>query len=327
VPEEGGALAGVRVVDTATLIAGPMVGTYLGELGADVIKVEQPGAGDPLRTWGAAKDGIGLVWKSVSRNKRCVTLDLRQGEGQAVLHELLDGADVVILGSRPSALARWGLSPADVLARHPGLIVLHVSGYGAGGPFSDRPGYGTLAEAMSGFAHLVGEPDGPPSLPPFMLADGVAALTATNAVTAALYHRDVRGGGGQVIDVNLIEPLARLIESATLSYDQPGGQPPAVRQPLRRQRAAELLPDQGRRLGGDIVGLAADGAACVRRRRPSGHGRRPRLLQPGRSPGPRRRDRPRGGRLDRAAVHRRRHGDLPGQRLCHRPRLRRRGPA
>ncbi|HEY3882646.1 MAG TPA: CoA transferase [Trebonia sp.] len=224
-PEEGGALAGVRVVDTATLIAGPMVGTYLGELGADVIKVEQPGAGDPLRTWGAAKDGIGLVWKSVSRNKRCVTLDLRQGEGQAVLHELLDGADVVILGSRPSALARWGLSPADVLARHPGLIVLHVSGYGAGGPFSDRPGYGTLAEAMSGFAHLVGEPDGPPSLPPFMLADGVAALTATNAVTAALYHRDVRGGGGQVIDVNLIEPLARLIESATLSCDQLGVSP------------------------------------------------------------------------------------------------------
>ncbi|QFG20220.1 CaiB/BaiF CoA-transferase family protein [Actinomadura sp. WMMB 499] len=224
-PEGRGALAGIRVTDTATLIAGPMVGSYLGELGAEVVKVEQPGAGDPLRTWGDAKDGIGLVWKSVSRNKRCVTLDLRQKDGQEVLEELIARSDVLVLGSRPSALARWGLTPADVLARHPGLIVLHVSGYGAGGPFSDRPGYGTLAEAMSGFAHLVGEPDGPPALPPFMLADGVAALAATHAVLAALYHRDVRGGGGQVIDVNLIEPLARLIESATLSYDQLGVNP------------------------------------------------------------------------------------------------------
>ncbi|MER5916690.1 CoA transferase [Streptomyces sp. NPDC001982] len=221
----GGALAGIRVIDTATLIAGPMVATNLGEYGADVIKVEQPGVGDPLRTWGDAKDGIGLVWKSVSRNKRCVTLDLRQPEGQQLLHELLDHSDVLVLGSRPSALARWGLMPADILARHPRLIVLHVSGYGEGGPFSNRPGYGTLAEAMSGFAHLVGEPDRPPSLPPFMLADGVAALAATHAVLAALYHRDVRGGGGQVIDVNLIEPLARLIESATLSFDQLGVNP------------------------------------------------------------------------------------------------------
>jgi crotonobetainyl-CoA:carnitine CoA-transferase CaiB-like acyl-CoA transferase len=131
-------------------------------------------------------------------------------------------SDVLILGSRPSALARWGLEPARLVERHPRLVVLHVSGYGADGPDSDKPGYGTLAEAMSGFAHLVGEPDGPPSLPPFMLADGVAALSAAGAVMAALYHRDARGGRGQHIDVNLIEPLARLIESATLEYDQFG---------------------------------------------------------------------------------------------------------
>ncbi|MFF3467198.1 CaiB/BaiF CoA transferase family protein [Streptomyces sp. NPDC001984] len=216
------ALQGIRVIDAATLVAGPMVATNLGELGAEVIKVEQPGTGDPLRTWGDMKNGLGLVWKSVSRNKQCVTLDLRAAEGQALLHQLLDLADVVILGSRPSALARWGLTPADVVARHPRLVVLHVSGYGAGGPYSDKPGYGTLAEAMSGFAHLVGEPGGPPSLPPFMLADGVASLAATHAVLAALYHRDVHGGQGQVVDVNLIEPLARLIESATLAYDQLG---------------------------------------------------------------------------------------------------------
>lgn len=213
------------MLDTATLIAGPMVATNLGEMGADIIKIEQPGVGDPLRTWGDAKDGLGLVWKSVSRNKRCVTLDLRQEAGQDLLHRLIEKSDVLILGSRPSALQRWGLAPHDVLTRHPHVVVLHVSGYGEGGPFSNKPGYGTLAEAMSGFAHLVGQPAGPPSLPPFMLADGVAALSATHAVVAALYHRDARGGPGQVIDVNLIEPLARLIESATLSFDQLGVSP------------------------------------------------------------------------------------------------------
>jgi crotonobetainyl-CoA:carnitine CoA-transferase CaiB-like acyl-CoA transferase len=222
VPDQPSALSGIRIIDAATLIAGPMVATSLGELGAEVIKIEQPGVGDPLRSWGQRKDGFGLVWKSVSRNKRCITLDLRQEAGQQLLHRLLEVSDVLILGSRPSALAKWGLEPATLVARHPRLVVLHVSGYGSGGPDSDKPGYGTLAEAMSGFAHLVGEPDGPPSLPPFMLADGVAALSAATAVMAALYHRDAGGGPGQNIDVNLIEPLARLIESATLTYDQLG---------------------------------------------------------------------------------------------------------
>jgi crotonobetainyl-CoA:carnitine CoA-transferase CaiB-like acyl-CoA transferase len=220
-----GALDGIRVIDAATLAAGPLVATALGEFGADVIKVEQPGVGDPLRRWGAQKDGIGLVWKSVSRNKRCVTLDLRQTEGQDLLHRLLDCSDVLVLNNRPSALARWHLDPAALVARHPQLIVAHISGFGAGGPYSDRPGFGTLAEAMSGFAHTTGEADGPPTLPTFMLADGVASLTATGAVLAALHHRDVSGGTGQVIDVNLIEPLSRLIESATLTFDQLGWSP------------------------------------------------------------------------------------------------------
>lgn len=219
------ALAGVRVVDAATLAAGPLAATTLGEFGADVIKIEQPGSGDPLRRWGEQKTGTGLVWKSVSRNKRTVTLDLRKPEGQAILHRLLDSADVLILNSRPSALERWDLAPADVVARHPRLIVVHVTGFGAGGPDSDRPGFGTLAEAMSGFAHVTGQPDGPPTLPPFMLADGLASMAATSAVLTALYHRDVHGGGGQWIDVNLIEPLARLIESATLTFDQLGWSP------------------------------------------------------------------------------------------------------
>jgi crotonobetainyl-CoA:carnitine CoA-transferase CaiB-like acyl-CoA transferase len=223
-----GALHGIRVIDAATLAAGPMVATALGEYGAEVIKVEQPGAGDPLRTWGECRDGIGLVWKSMSRNKRCVTLDLRQTEGQEVLHRLLDVSDVLVVNARPSALARWGLDYEAIHAAHPHVVMLHVSGYGRGGPASDRPGFGTLAEAMSGFAHLTGQPEGPPTLPPFMLADGVAALAATYAVTMALYHRDVHGAGGQLVDVNLIEPLARLMESATLAYDQLGVVPQRV---------------------------------------------------------------------------------------------------
>jgi crotonobetainyl-CoA:carnitine CoA-transferase CaiB-like acyl-CoA transferase len=217
-----GPLHGLRVIESATLAAGPMVGTALGEYGAEVIKVEQPGAGDPMRTWGERKDGIGLVWKSVSRNKRCVTLDLRRAEGQELFHQLLEVSDVLIVGNRPSALERWGIDYASVHERHPHIVMLHISGYGGGGPKSDRPGYGTLAEAMSGFAYVTGQPDGPPTLPPFMLADGVASQSGTHAVMTALYHRDVRGGTGQLIDMNLIEPLARLIESSTLAYDQLG---------------------------------------------------------------------------------------------------------
>jgi crotonobetainyl-CoA:carnitine CoA-transferase CaiB-like acyl-CoA transferase len=217
-----GPLDGVRVVEAATLAAGPLVSTAMGEFGAEVIKVEQPGSGDPLRTWGDRKDEVGLVWKSMSRNKRCVTLDLRRLEGQELFHRLLDVSDVLIINNRPSALARWGIDYESVHQRHPRLVMLHISGFGRGGPKSDSPGFGTLAEAMSGFAHLTGQPDGPPTLPPFMLADGVAALAATYAVMIALYHRDVHGGRGQLVDVNLIEPLARLIESSTLAFDQLG---------------------------------------------------------------------------------------------------------
>jgi crotonobetainyl-CoA:carnitine CoA-transferase CaiB-like acyl-CoA transferase len=223
-----GPLHGLRVVEAATLAAGPMAGTALAEFGAEVIKVEQPGAGDPMRTWGDRKDGIGLAWKSVSRNKRCVTLDLRQPEGQDLIHELLAVSDVLIVGNRPSALARWTIDYDTVHARHPHLVMAHITGYGRGGPKSDRPGYGTLAEAMSGFAHVVGQPDGPPTLPPFMLADGVASMATTYAVMMALYHRDVRGGTGQLVDCNLIEPLARLIETSTLAFDQLGTVPGRV---------------------------------------------------------------------------------------------------
>ncbi|NKQ51702.1 CoA transferase [Amycolatopsis sp. K13G38] len=220
-----GPLAGLKVIDAATLAAGPLVATWLGEFGADVIKIEQPGPGDPVRQWGAQRDGVGLMWKSLGRNKKSVTLNFRLPEGRALLRRMAADADVLVINLRQSTLARWELDHPSLARINPRLVMVHVTGYGAGGPKSDRPGFGTLGEAMSGFAHLTGEPDGPPTLPSFMLADGVAALNATFAVMMALYHRDVHKGPGQLIDVNLVEPLARLIEQPVLTYDQLGRVP------------------------------------------------------------------------------------------------------
>ncbi|WP_433493021.1 CaiB/BaiF CoA transferase family protein [Nocardia grenadensis] len=215
-------LSGVRVLDMATLAAAPLAATYLGEFGAEVIKVEQPGVGDPIRSWGNQRDGVGLMWKSVSRNKKSVTLNLRVPEGQKLLRRLAEQADVVIANTRAHTLRRWGLDYEGLAAVNDRLIMLHITGFGLTGPKSERPGFGTLGEAMSGFAHLTGETGGPPTLPPFMLADGVASLNAAYAVVMALYHRDVHGGPGQLIDINLIDPLARLLEQTLLGYDQLG---------------------------------------------------------------------------------------------------------
>ncbi|MCV7384378.1 CaiB/BaiF CoA transferase family protein [Mycolicibacter longobardus] len=215
-------LEGIRVLDLATLAAAPLVATYLGEFGADVIKVEQPGSGDPIRSWGHQRDGVGLMWKSVSRNKRSITCNLRVPEGQDLVRRLAAHADVVIVNTRPQTLRGWGLDYEALRAVNDRIVMLHITGYGLSGPKSERPGFGTLGEAMSGFANITGEADGPPTLPPFMLADGVASLNAVYAVMMALYHRDVHGAPGQLIDVNLIDPLARLLEQTLLGYDQLG---------------------------------------------------------------------------------------------------------
>ncbi|MEV6216674.1 CoA transferase [Nocardia sp. NPDC051833] len=215
-------LDGVRVLDLATLAAAPLAATYLGEFGAEVIKIEQPTGGDPIRTWGAQRNDVGLMWKSVSRNKRSITLDLRVAEGQELLRKLVATADVVVTNTRPQTLRTWGLDYASLRAVNERMVMLHITGFGLTGPKSERPGFGTLGEAMSGFAHITGEAQGPPTLPPFMLADGVASLNAAYAVLMALYHRDVHGGPGQLIDINLVDPLTRLLEQTLLSYDQLG---------------------------------------------------------------------------------------------------------
>lgn len=213
-------LEGIRVLDMATLAAAPLAATYLGEFGAEVIKIEQPRGGDPIRGWGAQKDGVGLMWKSIGRNKKSVTVDLRTAEGQSLVRDLARTCDVVVANTRPHTLRRWGLDYDTLRGVDSRVVMLHITGYGLTGPKSTRPGFGTLGEAMSGFAHTTGESDGPPTLPAFMLADGVASLNAAYAVMMALYHRDVHGADGQLIDINLIDPLARLLEQSLVTYDQ-----------------------------------------------------------------------------------------------------------
>lgn len=212
------ALGGLRVVEIATLFAGPLAATFLGDLGADVVKIEHPRQPDPARHHGQSKDGIGLWWKTIGRNKRLATLDLSQPSGQAIFRRIAEHADVVIENFRPGTLERWDLGYERLAANNPGLVLARVTGFGQIGPYARRPGFGTIAEAMSGFASLTGEPDGPPTLPPFGLADGVAALALAYGVMAAIEARRSTGRG-QVIDLALIEPLLMLLGPQITAFD------------------------------------------------------------------------------------------------------------
>jgi crotonobetainyl-CoA:carnitine CoA-transferase CaiB-like acyl-CoA transferase len=218
------ALSDLRIIDCATLFAGPFAATMLADFGADVIKIEHPRRPDPSRGHGATKDGQGLWWKSLGRNKRTVAADLKSEEGRAVLLKLVETADVLIENFRPGTLDRWGLSFDELTEVNPRLIVLRVTGFGQIGPRRSDPGFGTLAEAMSGFAAMTGEPDGPPTLPPFALADGVAGLTAAYAIMVALWSRE-RTGRGQEIDLALIEPLLGILGPQISTFDQLGTKP------------------------------------------------------------------------------------------------------
>jgi len=211
------ALAGLKVLDVSTLFAGPLAATMLGDFGADVVKVEHP-RGDPVRSHGASKDGVGLWAKVVNRNKRGITLYLGSPEGQDVFRRLVADADVVIENFRPGTLERWGLGYPELSADNPGLVLARVTGFGQIGPYAGRPGFGTLAEAMSGFAAITGEPDGPPTLPPFGLADGIAALAAAFATMTALRARETTGRG-QVIDLAIIEPILTLLGPQPTVWD------------------------------------------------------------------------------------------------------------
>lgn len=213
-------LAGIRVLDVATLFAGPLAATLLADFGADVVKIEHPN-GDPVRSHGAQRDGVGLWWKMLGRGKKSVTLYLGSPQGQEIFRRMVADADVVIENFRPGTLERWGLGYPELRAINPRLVLARVTAFGQFGPYARRPGFGTLAEAMSGFAAVTGEPDGPPTLPPFGLADGIAALTTAFAIMTALRARE-HDGHGQQVDLAIIEPILTLLGPQIIAYDQLG---------------------------------------------------------------------------------------------------------
>ncbi|KAF1019339.1 MAG: Succinyl-CoA--L-malate CoA-transferase alpha subunit [Paracidovorax wautersii] len=212
------ALQGVRVVEMGQLIAGPFCGKTLGEFGAEVIKIEATGTGDPLRNWRLMKDGTSVWWQVQSRNKKSVALDLRQREGQDLARRLIAEADVLIENFRPGTLEGWGMAPEQLHALNPGLVILRISGYGQTGPYRDLPGFGVIGEAMGGLRHLTAEPGRVPVRVGVSIGDTLAALHGALGVVMALYHHKVHGGPGQVIDVALHEAVFNVMESLIPEY-------------------------------------------------------------------------------------------------------------
>jgi len=217
-----GPLAGVKVLELGQLIAAPFATAFLAWFGAEVIKVEPPGTGDPLRTWRVVHNGTSLWWHLMARNKKCVTLDLRRSEGQKIARDLARRVDVVVENFRPGTLEKWGLGYKELKRENRGLILARISGYGQTGPYAERPGFAAVAEAFGGLRYVTGEPDRPPVRPNLSLGDSVAGLHTALGVLMALYHRDARGGSGQVIDVALYEAVLNLMEGTIPEYDKAG---------------------------------------------------------------------------------------------------------
>jgi len=225
-------LAGTRVIDISNFLAAPLASMFLSDFGAEVIKVERPGTGDEVRRWGEVKNGVGLYYKAVNRNKKSVTADLRTPLGVEIVKRLVKDADILVENYRPGTLEKWGLSPAILQEINPGLIVLRVTGFGQTGPNHKRPGFGTIAEAYAGYVYISGEPKGPPLLPGFGLADATTGLMGAYLASVAL-HEKRRSGRGQVIDLALYETLLTLLGPQVVNYDQLG---------LIQERAGSRLP-------------------------------------------------------------------------------------
>jgi crotonobetainyl-CoA:carnitine CoA-transferase CaiB-like acyl-CoA transferase len=215
-------LSGVKVLDISNLIAGPGISTNLADFGADVIKVEHPKIGDYIRNWGHKKNGVPLAWKSHGRGKRLLSVNLNKPDGQKIIKKIASQVDIMIESYRPGKLEEWGLGYETLSEQNEKLILVRVTGWGQNGPYKDYPGFGTLAEAISGFAHITGLADGPPTLPSFALADGIAAVVGTYAVMMALYHRDVHNAPGQVIDLSIFESIFSVLGPQAIEYDQLG---------------------------------------------------------------------------------------------------------
>ena len=225
-----GPLKDIRVVEMGQLIAGPFCGQLLGDMGAEVIKIEPPGKGDPMRDWG--RGDIPLWWEVIARNKKSVSLDLRKPEGRELARRLIARADILVENFRPGTLEKWGLAPDELMAESPRLIVVRMSGYGQTGPYAHRPGYGGIGEAMGGWRHVVGEPDRPPSRMGISIGDSLAATYGALGALAALHHRDVTGRG-QVVDSAIYEAVLQVMESLIPDYQVMG---------YVRERSGSYLP-------------------------------------------------------------------------------------
>jgi len=254
------ALHGVRVIEMGQLIAGPFAGKTLGEFGADVIKIEPPGAGDPLRGWRMLQDGTSVWWQVQSRNKRSIALDLRAPEGQDIARRLIAQADVLVENFRPGTLEGWGLGWDELSRLNPGLVMLRISGYGQTGPYRDLPGFGAIGEAMGGLRHLTGEPGRVPVRCGVSIGDTLAALHGTIGVLTALYHRKVNGGRGQVIDVALHEAVFNVMESLIPEYSAFG----AVREPAGSALPG-IAPSNAYRCTDGVVLVAGNGDSIFKR--------------------------------------------------------------
>jgi len=229
-----GPLQDLRVIEMGQLLAGPFCGQLLADFGADVIKIEPPGQGDPMREWGREKSGgKSLWWPVVARGKRSITINLREAEGQEIVRKLVADADILVENFRPGTLEKWGLAPADLLAINPRLIVVRVSGYGQTGPYADRPGYGAIGEAMGGLRAVIGEPDRPPARAGISIGDTLAAIFACVGTLVALHSRS-NTGKGQVVDSALYEAVLGVMESLIPEYTITG---------YVRPRTGSILPN------------------------------------------------------------------------------------
>jgi formyl-CoA transferase len=226
-------LQGIKVIELGTLIAGPFCARLLAEFGAEVIKIEQPGEGDPLRKWRKLHQGTSLWWYAQARNKKSVTLDLKHPEAQEIVRKLAKGADVVVENFRPGALEKWGLGWERLSALNPGLVMVRLSGFGQSGPYRDRPGFGAIGESMGGMRYVTGYPDRPPVRVGVSIGDSIAALHGAIGALVALHHRNVNGGRGQVVDVALYEAVFNMMESVLPEYDMFG---------FVRERSGASLP-------------------------------------------------------------------------------------
>jgi formyl-CoA transferase len=254
------ALAGLRVIEMGQLIAGPFAGKILGEFGADVIKIEPPGVGDPLRNWRLVKDGTSVWWQVQSRNKRSIALDLRSPEGQNIARKLIAEADVLIENFRPGTLEGWGLDYESLSKLNPGLVMLRISGYGQTGPYRDLPGFGAIGEAMGGLRHVTGEPGRVSVRCGVSIGDSLAALHGTIGVLMALLHRKMHGAKGQVIDVALNEAVFNIMESLIPEYSAAG----TVREPAGSALPG-IAPSNAYHCADGVVLIAGNGDSIFRR--------------------------------------------------------------